>query len=209
MRNICNFNLAPRIYFHYLSIQHHLSLTMSQKSSHLGIESVTTGQPHHQLNIKRFEGTTYDEEQCFAAIRGEKIPDQLGNVVIHAAVVRGIRLYYTFATSEAVTSLCTETASRIPQFTRARNARLIMSNMIPDGMDTPETQPYCIWYPDLAKEDTYREVARVYPAMRYHVGRACAAAGYAKLYAKLDLLPDVSTLGIVRPIFYLLSFERA
>ncbi len=65
--------------------------------------------------------------------------------------------------------------------------------MIPDGMDTPETQPYCVWYPDFPKENTYRKVARVYPAMRYHVRRACAAAGYAKLYAELDLLPDVST----------------
>lgn len=28
--------------------------------------------------------------------------------------------------------------------------------------------------------------------MRYQVGRACAAAGYADLYAELNILPDVS-----------------
>ncbi|KAK3343841.1 hypothetical protein B0T25DRAFT_615151 [Lasiosphaeria hispida] len=39
---------------------------------------------------------------------------------------------------------------------------------------------------------TYRELASRYPDRRYQVGRACAAAGYAALYAELDLLPDVS-----------------
>ncbi|KAA8644266.1 uncharacterized protein ATNIH1004_008465 [Aspergillus tanneri] len=37
--------------------------------------------------------------------------------------------------------------------------------------------PYCIWYPDIAQEETYREVARWYPNLRYQ---------------ELDLLPDVS-----------------
>jgi hypothetical protein len=66
-----------------------------------------------------------------------------------------------------------------------------MSDIIPDMQD-PATQPYCIWYPDLASEETYREVARQYPSMRYQVGRACAAACYTDLYKELDLLPDVS-----------------
>ncbi|KAH8664681.1 hypothetical protein BX600DRAFT_464860 [Xylariales sp. PMI_506] len=74
---------------------------------------------------------------------------------------------------------------------RAHNARLIMSNFIPPSMTAIE-QPYCIWYPDLATEDTYRELARRYPEMRYQVGRACAVGGYLDLYLELDLLPEVS-----------------
>ncbi|TDZ13740.1 hypothetical protein C8035_v009118 [Colletotrichum spinosum] len=91
--------------------------------------------------------------------------------------------------SSEVTTLCSEEGNDI--FVRARNARLIMSNKIPD-MAHDEHKPYCIWYPDLASEDTYRELARRYPDMRYHVGRACAAAGYTSLYKELDLLPGVS-----------------
>ncbi|KAF6839929.1 hypothetical protein CPLU01_01526 [Colletotrichum plurivorum] len=104
-----------------------------------------------------------------------------------AALVHGIRHHEKFALSPEVTEVC----SRDPLFARARNARLIMSNIVPD-METDDTKPYCIWHPDLASEDTYREVARRYPDMRYNVGRACAAAGYDKLYHELNLLPDVS-----------------
>ena len=66
-----------------------------------------------------------------------------------------------------------------------------MSNVIPD-MQAPATELYCIWYPEPASEETYRELARRYPSMRYQVGRACAAALYTDLYKELDLLPDVS-----------------
>lgn len=66
-----------------------------------------------------------------------------------------------------------------------------MSNEIPE-ISTAEEYPYCIWYPDIATEETYREIAKCYPQMRYQVGRACAVAGYAGLYSELDLLPDVS-----------------
>jgi hypothetical protein len=69
-----------------------------------------------------------------------------------------------------------------------------MSGVIPDGMENPDVQPYCIWHPDIAQEQTYRELVRRYPTMRYQVGRACAAAGYADLYHELDLLPDVCPL---------------
>lgn len=76
---------------------------------------------------------------------------------------------------------------------RARNSRLIMSDEIPpdNDMQGPEAQPYCIWYPQVASEETYRRLAREYPSMRYQVGRACAVAGYTGLYRELDLLPDV------------------
>ncbi|KAK2599205.1 hypothetical protein N8I77_010977 [Diaporthe amygdali] len=66
-----------------------------------------------------------------------------------------------------------------------------MSDVIPD-MENENVQPYCIWYPDLATEDTYRSLASRYPSMRYQAGRACAVAGYATLYEELRLLPDVS-----------------
>ncbi|KAK8061617.1 hypothetical protein PG994_007983 [Apiospora phragmitis] len=52
--------------------------------------------------------------------------------------------------------------------------------------------PYCIWHPDLASEDTYRDLARQHPNTIYYVGRACAAAGYHILYVELGILPDVS-----------------
>ncbi|KAK2019408.1 hypothetical protein LZ32DRAFT_633969 [Colletotrichum eremochloae] len=94
-----------------------------------------------------------------------------------------------FALSHEVSTLCSKKGHEV--FIRARNARLIMSNQIPD-MAHDEYKPYCIWYPDLASEDTYRELALRYPDMRYHVGRACAAAGYTSLYKELDLLPEVS-----------------
>lgn len=100
-----------------------------------------------------------------------------------------IRRNLEFATSPEVSTLCSEDKNDV--FVRARNARLIMSNSIPD-MAHEKHKPYCIWYPDLASEDTYRELARRYPEMRYHVGRACAAAGYTSLYKELDLLPEVS-----------------
>ncbi|KAK1764206.1 hypothetical protein QBC33DRAFT_595411 [Phialemonium atrogriseum] len=66
-----------------------------------------------------------------------------------------------------------------------------MSNIVPDMAD-PEVFPYCIWHPDKATEETYRELARGYPAMRYHFGWACAVAGYTDLYRQLDFLPYVS-----------------
>lgn len=67
-----------------------------------------------------------------------------------------------------------------------------MSNIIPPDMGNDHVQPYCIWYPDLATEDTYRSLASRYPRMRYQIGRACAVAGYLALYEELGLLPDVS-----------------
>ncbi|KAJ4015507.1 hypothetical protein NW752_006967 [Fusarium irregulare] len=66
-----------------------------------------------------------------------------------------------------------------------------MSNQVPDQMEEDE-QPYCIWHPDIATEETYRALALKFPTMRYQVGHACAAAGYYDLYKDLDLLPEVS-----------------
>ncbi|KAJ5818248.1 hypothetical protein N7474_003839 [Penicillium riverlandense] len=133
----------------------------------------------------------YDFDQCVAAMKGQKVPVDLSSFWHRRAVIRGIRISLKFATSPAVIELCSGDDSWAHQFSRARNARLIMSDIIPDMQD-PVTQPYCIWYPEPASEETYREVARRYPSMRYQVGRACAAAWYTDLYQELDLLPDVS-----------------
>ncbi|GJC89923.1 hypothetical protein ColLi_12761 [Colletotrichum liriopes] len=102
-------------------------------------------------------------------------------------LVHGIRHFEAVATSSEVTHAC----SSSDLLSRARNARLIMSNIVPD-MASQAVKPYCIWYPDVATEDTYREIVRRYPEMRYQAGRACAVAGYKTLYDELDLLPDVS-----------------
>ncbi|KAL4971452.1 hypothetical protein BDW66DRAFT_163694 [Aspergillus desertorum] len=100
----------------------------------------------------------YDRKHCNAAIRGEKVPDNL------------------YGQNDAIN--------------RALNARSIMSNLVPD-IDDPSDMPYCIWYPHVATEETYRQLAARYPEMQYQVGRACAVAGYVNLYKELDLLPDV------------------
>ncbi|KAJ5514787.1 hypothetical protein N7463_004339 [Penicillium fimorum] len=133
----------------------------------------------------------YDLDQCIAAIKGEKVPSDVTSFWHRRAVIRGIRDSLRFATSPAIIELCSGGGSQAQQFSRARNARLIMSNIIPDMQD-PATEPYCIWYPEPASEETYRELACRYPSMRYQVGRACAAAWYTDLYKELDLLPDVS-----------------
>lgn len=101
-------------------------------------------------------------------------------------VLRGIRHRHGFAAE-----LLPGSAEQDPAFARALHARAIMSNEIPD-ISAAEEFPYCIWYPDTASEDTYRQLARRYPQMRYQVGRACAVAGFKDLYSELDLLPDVS-----------------
>lgn len=133
----------------------------------------------------------YELDQCIAAIKGEKVPSDVTSFWHRRAVIRGIRDSLQFATSPAIIELCSGDDSQAHQFSRARNARLIMSNIIPDMQD-PATEPYCIWYPEPASEETYRELARRYPSMCYQVGRACAAAWYTDLYKELDLLPDVS-----------------
>ncbi|KAL9565392.1 hypothetical protein ACKAV7_010481 [Fusarium commune] len=119
------------------------------------------------------------------AIRGDGVPRLLEDRDSRAALIRGIRLHYHLAMSEPVRRL----SSSMPQVARARNARRIMSNGIPERM-TAEEQPYCIWHPDMATEDTYRSLASKFPDMRYQVGRACAAAGITR-WSNDDLLPCI------------------
>lgn len=131
----------------------------------------------------------YSEDICKAALRGEKLPTNdlsLLSHVVGLCVLRGIRHHHGFAAE-----LLPGSTDQDPAFARTLNARAIMSNKIPDISAANEV-PYCIWYPDTATEDTYRQLARRYPQMRYQVGRACAVAGYKDLYSELDLLPDIA-----------------
>jgi hypothetical protein len=129
----------------------------------------------------------YSASICQAALRGVKLPttdiDAMAQVT-RLCVLGGIRHHNGFGTE-------LRSAVRYPEFIRTINARAIMSNEIPH-MTTPDEIPYCVWYPDVASEDTYRELVKRYPQMRYQVGRACAVAGYNDLYMELDLLPDIS-----------------
>ncbi|BCS20906.1 uncharacterized protein APUU_21338A [Aspergillus puulaauensis] len=123
----------------------------------------------------------YDAEDCQAAIQGSRIPKTLDEEVHRLCTIRGIRHHYGFAKELRGVSL---------DFTRALNARDIMSGIIPT-MLTPEEVPYCFWYPDIPTEQTLRALVQRYPDMVYQVARACAAAGYFDLYKELDVLPEV------------------
>jgi hypothetical protein len=130
-----------------------------------------------------------DVNDLLDAIHGLKMPkDSSMEPMMIESIVRGIRYHIGFAKSAEVVAA----AKRHDKIARARNARLIMSNEIPDEM-LPEHVPYCIWHPDVPSEDMCRRLAQQYPDMKYHVGRTCAVAGYVGLYRELDLLPDVST----------------
>ena len=122
------------------------------------------------------------------AIHGLKVPKNLfEKPIVMQSTVRGIRYHIGFAKSAEVAAA----AKQHDEIARARHARLIMSNEVPDEM-LPEHVPYCIWYPDVPSEDTCRRLTQQYSDMKYHVGRTCAVAGYVGLYRELDLLPDVS-----------------
>lgn len=122
------------------------------------------------------------------AIHGLKFPEaSFHKSPVMECTVRGIRYHIGFARTAEVAAAANEHA----QIARAKNARLIMSNDIPDEMLAAHV-PYCIWHPDVPSEETCRRLVQQYPGMKYHVGRTCAVAGYVDLYRELDLLPDVS-----------------
>ncbi|TGO08779.1 hypothetical protein BTUL_0192g00130 [Botrytis tulipae] len=129
------------------------------------------------------------QQNYLDAIRGEFVPKNFNELRMTCSIIHGLRYNESFAESESMKEICAKSSNKI--FARARNARLIMSNKIPLMTDVGE-KPYCIWHPQLATADTYRELAQRYPDMKYHVGRACAVGGYIDLYRELDLLPDIS-----------------
>lgn len=143
--------------------------------------------------------TRQQDSDLKKALKGESLPSSLvtfanlNDIVVRCCIIHGIRHHLDFAMSEAVTTMCVENSNGCPEYTRARNARLLMSNIIPEfSPDSPELVPYCIWFPDVPSEGTCRQVARKYPFLRYHVGRVCAVAGYTDVFRELDLLPDTT-----------------
>lgn len=122
-----------------------------------------------------------DKVDCKLAMRGLKVPSNYSHDITKLCIVRGIRYHPGFAR---------ELYGKLPEFTRALNARSIMSDTIPE-MKTPDEFPYCIWHPEIAAESTYRQLAERYPQMKYLVGRACAVAGYLNLFHELKLLPEI------------------
>lgn len=143
------------------------------------VEESSRKRPRPPYNMSKKWWTIDD---CLAAIRGQRVPEKgLGDVETRQCVVRGIRYHDNFGE---------ELRGVLPIFTRALNARMIMSNVIPD-IEADEEFPYCIWYPDIATEHTYRTLANRYTQMKYQVGRACAVAGYFQLYTELNILPEV------------------
>ncbi|KLO90242.1 Uncharacterized protein LW93_5699 [Fusarium fujikuroi] len=121
-----------------------------------------------------------------AAIRGEAVPDDFPHELVYKCLVAGIRYHDGFAIELRGKHLR-------QSLERAFNARDIMSNRLPE-MEKPEHIPYCFWHPDVPTQETLRQLLKVHPTMfmRYKIGRACAAGGYAELYKDLDLLPDVA-----------------
>lgn len=143
----------------------------------IGTETAMTDQSF----AERCKTRDCTEDDFKNALEGRVVPLVMGNPILQLCIIRGIRYNAGYGS---------ELRDVAPEFARALNARLIMSGTIPTISD-PQHFPYCIWHPDLASEDTYRALVRRYPNMRYHVGRACAAAGYTALYHELALLPDL------------------
>jgi hypothetical protein len=135
---------------------------------------------------KRLRSRAFNLQETKAATQGQTLPVNLGRLVTQHAVVRGIRHHESFATGPAAVLRGIR-----PLFTRALNARAIMSNTVPN-ISASDEFPYCIWYPDLPSRETLIEVAARYPEMRYQVGRTCAIAGYFDVYQSLNLLPEVA-----------------
>jgi hypothetical protein len=52
--------------------------------------------------------------------------------------------------------------------------------------DTPENEiPYCIWHPQVATADTYIDLARRRPSMKFQAARACIVVDYQTAYQEL------------------------
>ncbi|KAK3196798.1 hypothetical protein K4F52_000142 [Lecanicillium sp. MT-2017a] len=135
---------------------------------------------------RRLRSRKFIAEDAAAAVHELRLPLHLGRPVVQYAVVCGIRSNFAFATGEAAAL-----SGRKPIFTRAINARLIMSKIIPQMSSSCE-MPCCIWYPDLPSADTLLELARRHPDMLYQAARACAVGGFTEPYRQLGALPEVA-----------------
>jgi hypothetical protein len=100
--------------------------------------------------IDRLQIREYSRDACLSALRGKKIPHALGHPLHRLCIIRGIRYHAGFGD---------ELRGLLPIFTRALNARQIMSNEIP-SLNSQDDIPYCIWHPTIASEETYRILAK-------------------------------------------------
>lgn len=80
----------------------------------------------------RSKSLSFVYDECIAAIQGKAVPASIDSAMTRHSIVRGIRCHQEFANSPDMVELCSRTKSDYPELTRARNARLIMSNVIPD-----------------------------------------------------------------------------
>lgn len=88
--------------------------------------------PLDQLPIEaRLKIKKYSSDECNAAIHGQQIPVALGYELNRLSVFRGILHYHGFAQ---------ELRGVTPEFTRALNARDIMTGIIPT-MSEPDEIP--------------------------------------------------------------------
>lgn len=99
--------------------------------------------PGQLLMEQRLAIAKYNAEDCKDAIHGSRIPKALGEQVHRLCTIRGIRHHYGFAQ---------ELRGVTPGFTRTLNTRDMTSKIIPT-ISQPEETPYCIWYPEVLKED--------------------------------------------------------
>ncbi|KAM7214716.1 hypothetical protein V8F06_009881 [Rhypophila decipiens] len=160
---------------------------------------VTSGSTNDDLSARLLVGNeSVDREACIAAMQGLRVSHALGSPLMHYCLIRGMRYHCGFGE---------EIRLATPAFSRAWNARCIMSNTIPDITD-PEHIPYCIWHPNVADETTYRDLVQRYPQMRYQVARACAVAGYTGLYHELDILPEINVAEEARDNGHLTIFNE-
>jgi len=107
-----------------------------------------------------------------SAICGERVPEDTEDATTRLSIIRGIRYYFGFAK---------ELHGTYAPFTRALNARSIMSDVIPD-MIHPGHFPYCIWHPEAASAATYRELGEARECSNPHYLRdleAKVASGMA------------------------------
>ncbi|CEJ89745.1 hypothetical protein VHEMI05570 [[Torrubiella] hemipterigena] len=159
----------------------------SEPSSDVSLDLVLKGDRLQELCVPILEGKTVPDDVIFEDTDFYKIP--------RLCFIYALRHCKGYIDDAAVARRCLSSNddSEDAAFLRTYYAHCIMNNNIPD-IDTskPKTLPYCIWYPDLAKESTYREVAERYPQLKYHVARACAIAGYTSLYRELDILPEIA-----------------
>lgn len=161
LARIENFHTSQLCYKYFIQINtsHDIFTFQHPENQVLTMQLAKAGNMHPS------EAWKLEYAACVAAMHGETLPGSLNSAPLRASVTHGIRSHLSFASSDAVIDLCKDNA----HFRRARNARLIMSNIIPEAADMAESehQPYCIWFPDIASEDTYGKLAATCPDMRY------------------------------------------